>query len=454
MTIKKIYDTQTSTNVTLNCWLRTIRGNKNILFLAVNDGTDFRDLQVVVRNTTVTNFAEISSLQNHSALTIMGKIVLTPQAKQPLELQAETIIIRAHATPTFPIQNKKHSDEFLRDNAHLRTWTKKYHLIMFLRSKLIFYVEQFFDTEGFVHLHAPIISSNDCEGAGEVFTVLTSDQDDPTKYIPFYNQKTTLSVSGQLHAESYALNYQKVYTFNPIFRSEKSHTNRHTSEFYMIEPEMAFVDLPQIMAFAERFVKTIAQKLLNHHLPELTYLNDNYAFHLLEQLRKTIKTPFHKMTYDQALAEIAQAPKKGISFVEQNLTWGDDLSSEHEKYLAQLHQTPCFVYNYPRDLKAFYMKVNRDQPQTVAAFDLLVPEIGELIGGSEREADYEMLLAQLASKKLKSDNLEWYLQLRNYGYFTSAGFGVGFERLLMFLLNINNIRDVLPFPRNEKNLLF
>ena len=277
---------------------------------------------------------------------------------------------------------------------------------MALRSKISFYVHHFFQKEGFVHLHAPIISSNDCEGAGEVFTVFASDKNNPEKYFPFYNQKTTLSVSGQLHAESYALNYQKVYTFNPIFRSEKSHTNRHTSEFYMIEPEVAFAHLPDIMHLAERFIKAIIQSLLTNNYEELEYLTTYHSPNLIEQLLKVKDEPFHQMTYDQAIVEIQNAIKEGVKFEINQINWGDDLSSDHEKYLTKWHQKPCFVYNYPQKIKAFYMKVNQDRPETVAGFDLLVPEIGELIGGSEREADYEALMKQVKAKQLKRQSLE------------------------------------------------
>lgn len=447
--------------ITINGWVRSNRNGKNVGFLDVNDGSSVNSLQVVY-NMKIENWKACTSLTTGSAISVTGNLLLTPGKSQPFELQVTNIIIYNVADNNYPIQKKEHSIEFLRENAHLRIRTNTFLAVFKIRDQVSWAIHKFFHDQNFVYLHSPIITANDAEGAGENFIVTTITnnkyQDD------FFGQKASLTVSGQLNAEAYAQALQRVYTFGPTFRAENSNTSRHAAEFWMIEPEFTFANLQDNIKLAQQLIKTVINDVLDNCLPELTFLAQKQTTNdqpLIEKLKSVanIKSDFKVITYSEVIDLLINAQKSGKEFEFKDIKWGMDLQSEHEKYLCEeITKQPTFVINYPQAIKAFYMKLNDDtnssERKTVAAMDLLVPGIGELIGGSVREDNYEQLLVNKQQFKITGDGLQWYFDLRKYGYAPSAGFGLGLERLLMFITGVNNIRDVIPFPRTPNNLLF
>jgi len=456
---------QLPTTITINGWIRSNRNSKNVGFLTLNDGSTLNSLQVVY-NSKNEFWKDLTLITTGSAVSVTGNLVLTPEKSQPFELQLTTIIIHNRATANYPIQKKEHSYEFLRDNAHLRVRTNTFLAVFRIRDQVSWAIHHFFHQRQFIYLHSPIITANDAEGAGENFIVTTIANN---KYEQdFFAKKASLTVSGQLNAEAYAQSFQKVYTFGPTFRAENSNTSRHAAEFWMIEPEFTFATLKDNIVLAQQLVKTIIQSVLTNCHDELSFLEqkqqteEQTAASLIAKLKMVADetTDFKIITYDEVIELLLKAQKTGKVFAFNDIKWGIDLQSEHERYLCEtITKQPTFVINYPQAIKAFYMKlnpINRQKPmqKTVAAMDLLVPGIGELIGGSQREDNYEQLLANKAQFAINSDDLQWYFDLRKYGYAPSVGFGLGLERLLMFITGINNIRDVIPFPRTPNNLLF
>lgn len=456
---------QVPTTITVNGWVRSNRNSKNVGFIDLNDGSTINNLQVVYKPSIKSNKSLIS-ITTGTALSITGTLVLTPAKSQPFELHVTRTIIYNLADVNYPIQKKEHTNEFLRDNAHLRSRTNTFLAVFRIRDQVSWAIHQFFHQRQFINLHSPIITANDAEGAGENFIVTTINNDQYET--DFFGKKAALTVSGQLNAEAYAQSLQKVYTFGPTFRAEKSNTSRHAAEFWMVEPEFTFGDLKQNIKLAQALVKTVTQDVLNHCQPQLMFLTEKQKLEgslqlpLIEKLKTIadVKQDFMVMTYSEVISKLLAAQAAGIKFEYNKIEWGMDLQSEHERYLCeQITKVPTFVINYPQAIKAFYMKLNavdKNNPthKTVAAMDLLVPGIGELIGGSVREDNYEQLLINKKQFKIKNNDLQWYFDLRKYGYAPSAGFGLGLERLLMFITGINNIRDVIPFPRTPKNLLF
>ena len=436
-------------------WIRTIRDSKVFGFIELNDGSCFKSVQVVFEQGRITNFEEIAKLNVGSAIVVKGKVVLTPQMKQPFEIKADSIEIEGKSTPDYPLQKKRHSVEFLREIAHLRPRTNLFNAVMRVRSVAAFAVHRFFNERGFVYVHTPIITTSDCEGAGEMFRVTTLDPDSlprtPDGKVDysqdFFGKPTNLTVSGQLNAETYALAFAKVYTFGPTFRAEKSNTPRHAAEFWMIEPEIAFADLQDDMELAESMMKYVIGYVLEHAPEEMKFFNQFVDKGLLERLEHVRTSDFGRVTYTEAIELL----EKHNDEFDYKVSWGCDLQTEHERYLTEkIFKRPVFVTDYPKDIKAFYMKQNPDG-KTVAAMDMLVPGIGEIIGGSERENDYDKLLTRMKELGLKEEDYSFYLDLRKYGSTRHAGFGLGFERCVMYLTGMGNIRDVIPFPRTVNN---
>lgn len=423
----------------------------------VNDGTCFETVQVVFKD--MPNQEALEKLHIAAAVEVSGELVLTGKDQQPFEINATNIDILAESKEDYPLQPKKHSYEFLRDIAHLRARTNTFNAVFRIRSLLSFAIHEFFNQNGFVMLHAPLITSSDAEGAGEMFQVTTLDlanvktnEDGSVDYKQdFFNKKVNLTVSGQLVAEAYALAFKKVYTFGPTFRAENSNTTRHAAEFWMVEPEIAFANLDDIIVLAKDMLIHVVKYVLAHGRSELSFLNGlNEDVDIIARLEDLVNAKFNVVTYKEAVAILEQAVKDGHKF-ENEVYFGVDLATEHEKYLTdQVYKAPVFVTNYPRDIKAFYMKDNDDNT-TVAATDLLVPGIGELIGGSQREVRYDVLVNKMQEFDLDKEEYDWYLQLREYGGVDHAGFGLGFERLIMYVTGIENIRDVIPFPRTTRN---
>ncbi len=445
-------------DIKIGAWVRTVRVSKGLGFIEVNDGTFFKGLQVVF-DEKLTNFSEIEKLTIGSSLEISGKLVESPAQGQSFELQASKINIISSAPNDYPLQKKRHSFEFLREIAHLRSRSNTFSAVFRLRSVLSFAIHKFFQEEGFVYAHTPIISGSDCEGAGEMFNVTTFDLEKP---IPkndkgevdysrdFFSKKTGLTVSGQLQAEALIPGLNKVYTFGPTFRAEKSTTTRHACEFWMLEPEIAFADLSDDMDLAEKMIKYLIEYVLKELPEEMEFFNKFIDTSLLERLNLILKSEFKRMTYTEAI-EILE--KSGKNF-EYPVKWGIDLQTEHERYLSEeVVKGPVFVTDYPRGIKAFYMRLN-DDDKTVAAMDLLVPGVGEIIGGSQREDRLDILKQRIKDQGLNEEEYWWYLDLRKYGSVKHAGFGLGFERLIMYLSGMANIRDVIPFPRTPKNAEF
>ena len=426
-------------------WVRTNRNNKNVGFIELNDGTYFRSIQLVYAS-DLEQFEEATRYLTGTALTVIGSFKLTPGMKQPFEIEVKSFNLEGACDPDYPLQKKQHSFEYLREIAHLRPRTNTFSAVFRVRSVLSMAIHEFFQDQGFVYLHAPIITGNDAEGAGEVFTVTT--RNDANDEEDFFGKKASLTVSGQLQAEAFALAFRDVYTFGPTFRAENSNTARHASEFWMIEPEIAFADLADDMDLIEDMVKSCIQYVLDNAEEEMKFFNERIDKSLLERLDKVLNMPFARMTYTEAIEHLKEAPVK----FEFPVDWGTDLQSEHERYICeQVVQGPVFLTDYPKDIKAFYMRLN-DDGKTVAACDLLVPAIGELVGGSQREERYDMLKQRMDDMNIHAESLKWYLDLRRYGGCQHAGFGLGFERFLMYITGMQNIRDVLPFARTPRNL--
>ncbi|MCI6502746.1 MAG: asparagine--tRNA ligase [Clostridia bacterium] len=460
-TIKQIFQDMAAFDgrrVTIAGWVRTIRASNAFGFIELNDGSYFTNLQVVFEEEKLENYKLIAKQNVGCALVIEGTVTLTPEAKQPLELKAERIEIEGASSPDFPLQKKKHSMEFLRSIAHLRPRANTFNAVFRVRSVAAFALHKFFNEQGFVYVHTPLITGSDCEGAGEMFQVTTLDLNQVPKtesgevdYTQdFFGKKTGLTVSGQLNAETFAMAFAKVYTFGPTFRAEKSNTQRHAAEFWMVEPEIAFSDLSDDMNLAEAMLKYVLRYVMQECPKELEFFNKFYDTTLLERLSALVNSDFGRVTYTEAVKLLEES---GHAF-EYPVFWGMDMQTEHERYLTeQIFKKPVFVTDYPKEIKAFYMRRN-DDGKTVAAMDMLVPGVGELIGGSQREERLEVLLDAMKSCGLKEEDYWWYIELRKYGGTKHAGFGLGFERLIMYITGISNIRDVEAFPRTTGNAEF
>ncbi len=440
--------------VTVGGWVRSIRGSKNFGFIVVNDGTFFEPLQVVYSD-ALPNFAEVEKLNVGAAIMVRGMLVATPKAKQPFEIQAEEVLVEGQSTPDYPLQKKRHSFEYLRTVSHLRPRTNTFEAVFRVRSLIAYAIHKFFQERDFVYVHTPLITGSDCEGAGEMFQVTTLDLGNVPKdgegavdfSQDFFGKPTNLTVSGQLNGETYAMAFKNIYTFGPTFRAENSNTTRHAAEFWMIEPEIAFADLEDDMALAESMLKYIVRYVLEHAPEEMQFFNSFVDKGLLERLNHVVNSDFAHVTYTEAI-EILE---KNNGNFEYKVSWGADLQTEHERYLTEeVFKRPVFVTDYPKEIKAFYMKLNPDG-KTVAAVDCLVPGIGEIIGGSQREDDYGKLCQRMEELGLNKEDYGFYLDLRKYGTARHAGFGLGFERCVMYLTGMTNIRDVVPFPRTVKN---
>ncbi len=437
--------------ITVCGWVRTIRNLKSFAFVSLNDGSCFANLQVVVEKEQVENYDEIIHQNVGAALVVTGTFVLTPDAKQPFELKAASVAVEGASAPDYPLQKKRHSVEFLRTIAHLRPRTNLFSAAFRVRSVAAHAIHCFFQDKGFVYVHTPIITASDCEGAGEMFRVTTLDMDNPPRTADgavdysqdFFGRAANLTVSGQLNVETFCMAFANVYTFGPTFRAENSNTQRHAAEFWMIEPEIAFADLADDMDLAEEMLKYVIRTVMAKCPQEMAFFNSFVDKGLMERLEHVASSDFGRVTYTEAI-EILQ--RSGRKF-EYPITWGSDLQTEHERYLTEEHfKRPVFVTDYPKEIKAFYMRMNEDG-RTVAAADCLVPGIGEIIGGSQREERLDVLEARMAELGLRPEDYWWYLDLRRYGSCKHAGFGLGFERLIMYLTGVANIRDVLPFPR-------
>ena len=440
--------------ITIGGWLRSKRDSKTFGFLVVNDGTFFEPLQVVYSD-TLDNFADITKLNVGAALIVKGTLVPTPQAKQPFEVQASEVLIEGASAPDYPLQKKRHSFEYLRTISHLRPRTNTFQAVFRVRSLIAYAIHKFFQERDFVYVHTPLITGSDCEGAGEMFQVTTMDLQNIPKNPDgtvdftkdFFNKPTNLTVSGQLNGETYAMAFKNIYTFGPTFRAENSNTTRHAAEFWMIEPEMAFADLNDNMILAENMLKYIINYVLENAPEEMEFFNKFVDKGLIERLRHVAESDFAHVTYTDAIAIL----EKHNDEFEYKVSWGCDLQTEHERYLTEKEfKRPVFVTDYPKEIKAFYMKMNEDN-KTVAAMDCLVPGIGEIIGGSQREDDYDKLVARMDELGLNREDYEFYLDLRKYGSAIHSGFGLGFERCVMYLTGMGNIRDVIPFPRTVNN---
>ncbi|TYO93951.1 asparagine--tRNA ligase [Desulfallas thermosapovorans] len=460
VSIKDLYqrtDKYLTKRVRVNGWVRTVRVSKAFGFIELNDGSFFANLQVVFEE-SLGNFKEVAKLVTGSAITVEGELVESPGAKQPFELKAENIEIVGACAPDYPLQKKRHSFEFLRTIAHLRPRTNTFSAVFRVRSLAAYAIHKFFQERGFVYVHTPIITGSDAEGAGEMFRVTTLDFNQPPRNeagrvdftSDFFGRETNLTVSGQLEVETYCLAFSKVYTFGPTFRAENSNTPRHAAEFWMIEPEIAFADLKDNMNLAEAMMKYVIDYVLQNALEEMNFFNKFIDKSLLARLENVLKSDFGHVTYTEAIDILKNAQEK----FEYPVEWGYDLQTEHERYLAEKHfQKPVFVTDYPKQIKAFYMRMNNDQ-KTVAAMDLLVPGVGEIIGGSQREERLDYLERRMAELGLNTRDYWWYLDIRKYGGTKHAGYGLGFERLIMYLTGMSNIRDVISFPRTPKNAEF
>ncbi|MDU5200773.1 asparagine--tRNA ligase [Finegoldia magna] len=446
----KDYEKYSDKEVEVGGWIKNSRFSKNVGFIELNDGTFFNPVQIVVGKDNE-DFEKSEKLKLSSAIIVVGKLVLTPNSKQPFEIQAEKIIVEGESTDDYPLQKKRHTFEFLRTILHLRPRTNTFNAVFRVRSRLAFAIHKFFNERGFVYVHTPIITGSDAEGAGEMFRVTTLDLDNIPKdddgnvdfSQDFFSKSTNLTVSGQLQAEAYALAFRNVYTFGPTFRSEHSNTPRHAAEFWMMEPEICFADLDDVCNLAEDMVRYIIKDVMENCEEEIKFFNSFVDKNLIERLTKVANKSFKKLTYTEAV-KILQ--KSGEKF-EYPVEWGMDLQTEHEKYLSEkVVDGPVFVTDYPKEIKAFYMRLNDDN-KTVAATDLLVPGIGELIGGSQREERYELLDKKMEELGFNKEEYKWYLDLRKYGGVKHGGFGLGFERMVMYMTGMSNIRDVIPFPR-------
>lgn len=440
--------------VTVGGWVRSNRDSKNFGFLVVNDGTFFEPLQIVY-GSEMTNFGDITKIGVGAAVVVTGRIVETPGAKQPIEMQAEEVLVEGASPADYPLQKKRHSFEYLRTISHLRPRTNTFQAVFRVRSLAAFAIHKFFQERNFVYVHTPLITGSDCEGAGEMFQVTTLDlenvprtEEGKVDYSQdFFCKPTNLTVSGQLDAETYAFAFRNVYTFGPTFRAENSNTTRHAAEFWMIEPEMAFADLKDDMILAEGMLKYLIRYVLDNAPEEMAFFNQFVDKGLIERLEHVLSSEFGHVTYTEAI-EILEKHNEEFEY---KVHWGSDLQTEHERYLTEKEfKRPVFVTDYPKEIKAFYMKLNEDG-KTVAAMDCLVPGIGEIIGGSQREDKLELLEKRMEEMNLNKEDYDFYLDLRRYGSARHAGFGLGFERCVMYLTGMGNIRDVIPFPRTVKN---
>ncbi len=440
--------------VSVGGWVRSIRDSKTFGFMVLSDGSFYTTLQVVFHD-AMDNFAEIAKLNVGSAVIVTGTLVLTPEAKQPFEIQADTVAVEGESTPDYPLQKKRHSLEFLRTMPHLRPRTNTFQAVFRVRSLVAYAIHKFFQERDFVYVHTPIITASDAEGAGEMFQVTTLPLDnmpvDENGKIDFtqdfFGKPVNMTVSGQLNVEPFAQTFRNVYTFGPTFRAENSNTARHAAEFWMIEPEMAFADLADDMEVAEAMIKYIINYVLENAPEEMAFFNERIDKGLIERLQGVVNAEFGHVTYTEAIELLEKSGKK----FDYPVKWGVDLQTEHERYLTEeIFKRPVFVTDYPKEIKAFYMKLNPDG-KTVAAMDCLVPGIGEIIGGSQREEDYDKLLARMNELGMDLNQYQFYLDLRKYGTTRHAGFGLGFERCVMYVTGIGNIRDVQPYPRTVKN---
>ena len=456
-TIREIYknrEVYLDKEVTVGGWVRSVRDSKTFGFIVLHDGSYFETLQIVYHD-EMENFAEISKMNVGAAIIVKGTLVATPQAKQPFEIQAAEVTVEGVSAPDYPLQKKRHSMEYLRTISHLRPRTNTFQAVFRVRSLCAYAIHQFFQERDFVYVNTPLITGSDCEGAGEMFQVTTMDLDNIPKTEDgavdftqdFFGKKTSLTVSGQLNGETFAQAFRNIYTFGPTFRAENSNTTRHAAEFWMIEPEIAFADLEDDMRVAEDMIKFVISYVLENAPEEMAFFNQFVDKGLLNRLNHVMTSEFGHVTYTEAVKLLEQHNDK----FDYKVFWGCDLQTEHERYLTeQIFKRPVFVTDYPKEIKAFYMKLNEDG-KTVAAMDCLVPGIGEIIGGSQREDNYDTLLARMNELGLKPEDYGFYLDLRKYGSTRHAGFGLGFERCVMYLTGISNIRDVLPFPRTVGN---
>ncbi len=443
-------------SVSICGWVRTLRASKMFGFIEVNDGSFFKNIQVVIEEEKLDNFAKLCKLNVGAALRIEGTLVLTPDAKQPFEIKATKVEIEGESTPDYPLQKKRHTFEYLRTIPHLRPRTNTFSAVFRVRSIIAYAIHKFFNERGFVYVHTPLITGSDCEGAGEMFRVTTLDMDNLPKdeqgkidySQDFFGRETSLTVSGQLEGETFSMAFGDIYTFGPTFRAENSNTTRHAAEFWMIEPEIAFADLADDMRLAEDMLKYIIRYVLENAPEEMEFFNNFVDKGLIDRLNNILENDFGHVTYTEAV-EILE--KSGKNF-EYPVKWGIDLQTEHERYLTEeVFKKPVFVTDYPKEIKAFYMRLN-DDGKTVAAMDCLVPGVGEIIGGSQREERMDILLSRMEEGGLNIDDYAHYLDLRRYGGTKHAGFGLGFERAVMYLTGMGNIRDVLPYPRTVNNL--
>ena len=443
------------TKVTVCGWAKTVRDSKKIGFISLADGSCYKPVQIVFQADKLANYAEIAKCGLYTSFEVTGSVVVTPGAKQPFEIQADQVLVEGVSNADYPLQKKRHSFEYLRSIAHLRPRTNTFQAVFRVRSLTAYAIHKFFQERGFVYVHTPLITGSDCEGAGEMFQVTTLDMNNVPKNADgtvdyskdFFGKETNLTVSGQLNGETYAQAFRNIYTFGPTFRAENSNTTRHAAEFWMIEPEIAFADLKDDMILAESMLKYVIRYVLEHAPEEMNFFNSFVDKGLLDRLNHVLNSDFGHVTYTEAV-EILE---KNNDKFDYKVSWGCDLQTEHERYLTeQVYKRPVFVTDYPKEIKAFYMKMNEDG-KTVAAVDCLVPGIGEIIGGSQREDDYDKLLGRMKELGLKEEDYGFYLDLRKYGSTRHAGFGLGFERCVMYLTGMSNIRDVIPFPRTVNN---
>ena len=458
MKIKELFTTQAADGMQVSVcgWVRTLRVSKNFGFIELNDGSYFKNLQVVIEADRLSNFQEVSKQNVGAALRVQGTLVLTPDAKQPFEIKADSVEIEGVSSPEYPLQKKRHSFEYLRTIPHLRARTNTFSAVFRVRSLVAYAIHKFFNERGFVYVHTPLITGSDCEGAGEMFQVTTMDLNNPPRTEDgavdyskdFFNKQTSLTVSGQLEGEDFAMAFGDIYTFGPTFRAENSNTTRHAAEFWMIEPEIAFADLNDNMQLAEDMLKFIIRYVLEQAPEEMQFFNNFVDKGLLERLDNVVSNEFGHVTYTEAIELLKNSGKD----FEYPVSWGMDLQTEHERYLTEeIFKKPIFVTDYPKEIKAFYMRLN-DDGKTVAAMDCLVPGIGEIIGGSQREERIDILTARMAEMGLSEDDYSHYLDLRRFGGTKHSGYGLGFERAIMYLTGMSNIRDVLPYPRTVNSL--
>ncbi len=441
--------------VTLGGWVRSVRDSKAFGFIDLNDGSSFKGIQVVFERENLANYDEIAKLNVGSAVVVTGVVTLTPEMKQPFELKAASVEVEGTSTPDYPLQKKKHSLEFLREIAYLRPRTNLFSAVFRVRSEVAFAIHEFFNSRGFVYVHTPLITGSDCEGAGEMFRVTTLDMNDVPKtedgkvdYTKdFFGKSSNLTVSGQLEGETFAMAFGNIYTFGPTFRAENSNTARHAAEFWMIEPEIAFADLNDNMQLAWDMIKYIVKKVMEKCPQEIEFFNKFVDTTLLERLTALVNSDYVKVTYTEAVELLEKSGEK----FQYPVSWGCDLQTEHERYLTEhIFKKPVFVIDYPKEIKSFYMRMN-DDGKTVAAMDLLVPGVGEIIGGSQREERLDVLKARMDELGLREEDYWWYVNLRKYGGTKHAGYGLGFERIIMYITGVSNIRDVIPYPRTVGN---